>query len=196
MRLLIPTATHPLRVDPQGTSASLCILPRESPRCIAPAGTSILGGVFVRHPKLKMTFPKRADTIALATLVGRASNPAAIAAVCLLALTLLACEREAPNSLATTHSADPVKGAQQFTVACATCHGPDARGVMGLGKPLRASRSVQTLSDSELIAVITDGRSAGDPLNTTGIAMLPKGGNPALTQSDIRNIVAYLRTLQ
>jgi disulfide bond formation protein DsbB len=35
-----------------------------------------------------------------------------------------------------------------------------------------------------------------DPLNTTGIAMPPKGGNPALTDGQIVDIVAYLRSIQ
>jgi disulfide bond formation protein DsbB len=34
-----------------------------------------------------------------------------------------------------------------------------------------------------------------DPLNTTGIDMPGKGGNPALTDDNILAIIAYLRTL-
>jgi cytochrome c5 len=35
----------------------------------------------------------------------------------------------------------------------------------------------------------------GDPLNTTGVAMPPKGGNPAMSEQDIADIVAYMRTI-
>jgi disulfide bond formation protein DsbB len=33
-------------------------------------------------------------------------------------------------------------------------------------------------------------------LNTTGIAMPPKGGNAALTTKDIQDVVAYVRALK
>ena len=35
-----------------------------------------------------------------------------------------------------------------------------------------------------------------DPLNATGIATLPKGGNLALTDQQIMDIIAYVRTLE
>jgi disulfide bond formation protein DsbB len=40
------------------------------------------------------------------------------------------------------------------------------------------------------------GRSTWDPLNTTGIEMPAKGGNPMLTDDDLRELVAYMRYLQ
>ena len=39
-------------------------------------------------------------------------------------------------------------------------------------------------------------RGPADPLNTTGVGMPSKGGNPALTDEDLYDIVAYIRTLQ
>ena len=50
-------------------------------------------------------------------------------------------------------------------------------------------------SDPELIEFIKVGRQPDHPLNTTGVAMPPKGGSPALSDSDIVDIVAYIRTL-
>jgi disulfide bond formation protein DsbB len=46
------------------------------------------------------------------------------------------------------------------------------------------------------VAFIKVGRGVDDPANTTGVAMLPKGGNPGLSDQDLYDIVAYLRTLQ
>jgi disulfide bond formation protein DsbB len=40
------------------------------------------------------------------------------------------------------------------------------------------------------------GCSTSDPENTTGVAMPPKGGNPSLSDGDLQNVVAYIRTLQ
>jgi mono/diheme cytochrome c family protein len=39
------------------------------------------------------------------------------------------------------------------------------------------------------------GRQPTDPLNTTGQLMPAKGGNPALTDEDLYNVVAYIRSL-
>lgn len=88
-----------------------------------------------------------------------------------------------------------VEQGQQLFALCAACHGPDGHGVPNLGKDLVASDFVHTLSDEELLAFIKTGRPMWDPLNTTGIDMPPKGGNPALTDDDILAIIAYVRTL-
>jgi disulfide bond formation protein DsbB len=90
---------------------------------------------------------------------------------------------------------DPVKGEELF-VTCAACHGPKGEGVEGLGKDMTASEFIAGKSDDELVEFIKVGRAPDDPLNTTGVAMLPKGGNPALSDEDLYDIVAYIRTLQ
>ena len=79
---------------------------------------------------------------------------------------------------------------------CFTCHGPDAEGIEGLGKDLNNNEFVQSLTDPELIAFLEVGRPASDPANEAGVDMPPKGGNPALSDQDLQDIVAFLRTLQ
>ncbi|MCB0074956.1 MAG: cytochrome c, partial [Caldilineaceae bacterium] len=79
--------------------------------------------------------------------------------------------------------------------SCSACHGADAKGVPNLGKDLVDSEFVAKMSDDELVAFVKQGRSTDDPANTTGVAMPPKGGNPALQEAQIRGIVAYLRSL-
>ena len=46
-----------------------------------------------------------------------------------------------------------------------------------------------------MVTFLQVGRASDDPLNTTGIAMLPRGGNPSLTDDDLKDLVAYMRTL-
>lgn len=87
-------------------------------------------------------------------------------------------------------------GAHLFVRVCAACHGPSGIGRAGLGKQLQNSSFIQSLDDDELLAFIKRGRNPGDPLNTTGRGMPAKGGSPALTNDDLLDIIAYLRTLQ
>ena len=96
----------------------------------------------------------------------------------------------------TAFQPDLEKGKQLYLQTCSACHGPDAKGLPNLGKDLTASQFVKSKTDQELLEFVKVGRPAGDPLNTTGVAMPPKGGNPALTDEDILNIIAYIRTLQ
>ncbi len=91
---------------------------------------------------------------------------------------------------------DPAKGEELYMSTCASCHGPDARGLPNLGKNLRSSEFVKGLSDEELLDFIKKGRPASDPANTTGVDMPPKGGNPALTDEDIMHIIAYIRSIE
>lgn len=87
-------------------------------------------------------------------------------------------------------------GKQLFATACATCHGPQGKGLPHLGKDLQTSQFAANLSDGKLADFIAQGRAADDPLNTTHVPMPPKGGNPALSAQDISDIVAYVRQLQ
>lgn len=91
---------------------------------------------------------------------------------------------------------DAGAGAGVYSSTCQACHGSDGVGIDGLGKALAASDFVQSLSDDELATMIKVGRDTSDPENTTGVAMPPKGGNPALSDTDLQHVVAYLRTLQ
>lgn len=91
---------------------------------------------------------------------------------------------------------DAAKGATAFSQTCSACHGPDGTGVEGLGKNLVTSDFAKGMPDAELILFLTKGRPSSDPLNSTGVDMPPKGGNPALKDQDLADIVAYLRTLE
>jgi mono/diheme cytochrome c family protein len=91
---------------------------------------------------------------------------------------------------------DAAEGESFFQETCSICHGTDAKGIPDLGKDLTISTFVRGLSDDDLVLFITSGRLVDDPLNTTGVVMPPRGGNPALTDSDLLDIVAYIRTIE
>jgi len=107
------------------------------------------------------------------------------------AALLAACGGAAP-----TPFGDSVAGKAAFTSTCITCHGADAKGVTGLGKDLTTSQFLRDQTDEQMLAFLLTGRPSGDPLHTTGVDMPPNGGNPALAEGDLKNIVAYLRTIQ
>ncbi len=90
---------------------------------------------------------------------------------------------------------DAANGQELYDGTCTSCHGPGGAGVEGLGKPFSGSAFIAAQSDEELVAFIKVGRSTSDPDNTTGVDMPAKGGNPALTDEDIADIVAYIRTV-
>jgi mono/diheme cytochrome c family protein len=114
-----------------------------------------------------------------------------------MALLLVACggSDEPADEPAAGSGGDVAAGEPLFQSTCAACHGADAKGLPALGKDLTSSEFFQGSSNEELLAFILIGRDANDPENTTGVAMLPKGGNPALTNDDILDIIAYVRTI-
>ena len=95
----------------------------------------------------------------------------------------------------TLQKGDPVEGKTLFGQTCAACHGMDAKGLPKLGKDLTTSTFVAEKSDADMLNFVKVGRLPSDPLNTTGVAMPPKGGNPALTDQQIMDIIAYVKTL-
>lgn len=124
--------------------------------------------------------------------------------------TVAALPTASPTSVATAlPTATAIAAAQQTTAydpavvaqgqaifgsVCFACHGPDAKGIPGLGKNLIASSFVHGLTDEQLLQFVIKGRDTSDPLNTTGVAMPPRGGNPSLTDDQLRAVIAFIRT--
>ena len=86
-------------------------------------------------------------------------------------------------------------GEKNFMMVCSACHGKDAMGLPNLGKQLVRNEYLKTLSDAEFYDLLLSGRGPEHPLNTTGVAMPPKGGNPAFAEKDLHSIILYVRTL-
>lgn len=93
--------------------------------------------------------------------------------------------------------ANAARGKELWANTCVSCHGVDARGLPGLGKDLvKPSAWMAKQNEAQLQEFVKKGRSVADPENTTKVDMPPKGGNPALTDQDIADIVAHVRELQ
>lgn len=103
---------------------------------------------------------------------------------------------QAEEEAAPVSMGDADAGKAQYDMLCIACHGPGGEGIEGLGKPFTTSEFLRERSDEEMVEFVKTGRSMSDPLNTTGVDMPPKGGNPALSDDQILDIIAFVRTLQ
>lgn len=113
----------------------------------------------------------------------------------MIAVATAEAEQSAALAAAGTAATGNAENGKAKFVTCAACHGPNGEGVTGLGKPFTTSEFIASKTDAELVEFLKVGRAVDDPLNTTGVAMPPKGGNPALTDQDLLDLVAFIRTL-
>lgn len=90
-------------------------------------------------------------------------------------------------------AADAVAGKTNFDSFCATCHGAggkgDGPGAAGLD-PKPRDLTATTKTDDQLLKVIKEGGAA----NGLSPLMIAWGG--VLTDDDIKNVIAYIRTLK
>ena len=91
---------------------------------------------------------------------------------------------------------DATAGKMVYEGTCVACHGPGAVGITGLGKDWTVSEFIRNNSDADLMAFIKQGRLATDSDNTTGVDMPAMGGNKELTDQDLADVIAYMRTVQ
>jgi len=116
----------------------------------------------------------------------------ALAVPALLALTAITTLADA-SPANTGLPGDPNKGATLYLQNCTTCHGVNLEG--GIGAVLNPVDKLpgvpNPLDPNFLIAIITNGRQpqAGDPKQTP---MPAKGGNPNLTDQDVKDLAAYI----
>jgi cytochrome c oxidase subunit 3 len=89
---------------------------------------------------------------------------------------------------------DAERGRAVWAGTCRSCHGEHGEGIPGQGKDIRGSTFIAQRSDAQLLAFLKVGRMPFDPMNTTGIQMPPKGGNPLLSDQDLLDAIALLRT--
>lgn len=124
--------------------------------------------------------------------------------VIILTGLLVACNTDTPSATRASNSAqspsatkgEVAKGKNKFSASCASCHGNEGKGITGLAPSLQNSAFSKSLTDEQLLAFIKKGREQNDPANKTKIAMPAKGGDPSLTDAELTDIVAYLRTLE
>jgi len=122
----------------------------------------------------------------------KVSAVVALAVPALLALTAITTLADA-SPANTGLPGDPNKGATLYLQNCTTCHGVNLEGGIGavLNPVDKLPGVANPLDPNFLIAIITNGRQpqAGDPKQT---AMPPKGGNPNLTDQDVKDLAAYI----
>jgi mono/diheme cytochrome c family protein len=87
-------------------------------------------------------------------------------------------------------------GAALYANSCAACHGPEGRGIPGLGTALLNNPFCLENDEDFLVEFIKRGRDPSDPDNTTGVGMPARGGNPALDEDDILDIIDFIRALE
>lgn len=101
---------------------------------------------------------------------------------CLVVITLAASAAVADTSTAE-------RGKKLYTQYCLACHGADGAGTMPGVSDLTDPAGVLAKSDAVLLRSLLDGvQRPGAPL-----VMPPKGGNPALTEQDMRRVLTYIR---
>jgi mono/diheme cytochrome c family protein len=80
--------------------------------------------------------------------------------------------------------------------SCIACHAKNGAGVNKQGASLIDSAFVRSKSDVELREFIKTGRAPGAPDSRLNLNMPPKGGNPSLKDSQLDDVVVYIRWLQ
>ncbi len=100
------------------------------------------------------------------------------------------------DEVAVLEHGDAERGRPLFLSTCRSCHGAAGEGIPGQGKDQRGSAFIASKTDLELVEFVKAGRMPSDPMNTTGIQMPPKGGNPLLDDAALLDIVAYIRTFE
>lgn len=85
--------------------------------------------------------------------------------------------------------ADPAAGAVIYQRDCVACHGKDGKGTLPGVRNFNAADGPLAKSDDELVRNITNGYKSPQG----AMAMPPNGGNPGLTNADVRAVLQYLR---
>ncbi|MBZ0105465.1 MAG: cytochrome c [Sulfuricella denitrificans] len=84
---------------------------------------------------------------------------------------------------------DPGRGEAVYKGTCIACHGGDGAGSLPGVPDLTEKAELLSQDDAILLRRMVEGfRSAGSPLE-----MPPRGGDPALTDADLKAVLKYMR---
>lgn len=86
-------------------------------------------------------------------------------------------------------AADVQHGQTIFNETCVACHGANGKGVVPGTPDMTKAHGVLSLPESLLEQRVENGfQSSGSPM-----AMPARGGNPSLTDQDVKDVLAYMR---
>lgn len=85
-------------------------------------------------------------------------------------------------------------GQRVYAISCASCHGPSGKGLPHQGAPLDRSAFLANSTDRQIFQMIKLGRTADDPQSVMRLPMPAKGGYSQLTDTDLQDVAAYIRT--
>ena len=95
----------------------------------------------------------------------------------------------APASAVHVPKGDPEAGKVVYEQTCIACHGGDGRGAIEGMPTLDKHQGPLGQPDDVVMGHIMDGFESGN----APMAMPPMGGNPELSESDIADVLAYMR---
>jgi mono/diheme cytochrome c family protein len=97
---------------------------------------------------------------------------------------------ETSESLSVSSEGGTMEGKAIYDQTCIACHGANGKGALPGVPDLTDTKGRLSQSDDVLLVNIVRGQqSAG-----SSMAMPPKGGNPTLSEDDIRSVIEYLRS--
>jgi mono/diheme cytochrome c family protein len=171
--------------------------PETGEKSAIPVKTYALSSYSRRGPRIEAGMIRRVIRLPKGLKLSALVALAVPALIALTAITTLADGSPTPSPSGSPAAAalpgDPNKGASLFGQNCATCHGASLGGGIGpaLNPIAKLPGVANPLDPNYLIDIITNGRKhqPGDP----GTADMPvKGGNPNLTDQNIKDLAAYI----
>ncbi len=104
-------------------------------------------------------------------------------------------EEKKPAPPPTEYVPSATRGRMIFSGTCSSCHGPDGAGLPNQGANLHEGGFVASKTDKELLTFIKLGRQSWDADSKMKLQMPGRGGNPALSDDHLKDVVVYLREL-
>jgi len=86
-------------------------------------------------------------------------------------------------------SHDLQAGKKVYETTCFVCHGKDGKGAIPGVPDMTSKKSRLKQDDALLLKHATEGYQSKGSM----MAMPPKGGNPKLTEPDLKNVIAYMK---